>query len=479
MIAEDQGQERMENKGKSKPAIGFHQLGNSFALLLMDCLILFLALSLGNVILHFIKGIPFSIRYSMLIAPVWCVGAVVTGQVPGWGLGAIEELRRVQLLLIMVFALAGIAYVLGQDRILPSRIVYLSSYLFAAFLLPFGRMMVRKVLGRCGCWGCGVALYGDRITIDRMTQVFANESNIGYHPTAIFSDDLTKGEVFEGTPVAGGLQDTMDGVPVAVASIAHLREKNLVEFVDHTLADYRKVVLLPDLMEGIFSWVVPRDFNGMVGLELSRNLLNPMASWAKRIFEMGLVLLSLPLWLPLVLLLALLVFLGDRRSPFYRQTRVGRKGRLFKAVKLRTMVPNADEALQQLLEKDAELKAEWETFYKLKNDPRITLVGHFLRRFSLDELPQLFNVLKGDMALVGPRPLPVYHQEELSESSRRFRGRVYPGMTGQWQVSGRSDCGLEEMEHWDSFYVRNWSIWMDIYIMARTFRVVLSSHGAY
>jgi Undecaprenyl-phosphate galactose phosphotransferase WbaP len=415
----------------------------------------------------------------MLIAPVWCVGAVVTGQAPGWGLGAIEELRRVQLLLITVFALAGIAYVLGQDRILPSRIVYLSSYLFAAFLLPFGRMAVRKVLGRCGCWGCGVALYGDRSTIERMTQVFASESNIGYHPAAIFSDDFKKGEAFEGIPVAGGLQDTMAGVPVAVASIAHLREKNLVGFVDHTLADYRKVVLLPGIDGGVFSWVVPRDFNGMVGLELSRNLLNPLAAGTKLIYEIALVLLFLPLWLPLILLLALLVFLGDRRNPFYRQTRIGKKGRLFKAIKLRTMVPNADEALQLLIEKDAELKAEWETFYKLKNDPRITPVGRFLRRFSLDELPQLFNVLAGEMALVGPRPLPVYHHEELSENSRRFRSRVRPGMTGQWQVSGRSDCGLAEMEQWDSFYVRNWSIWMDIYILARTFKVVLFSHGAY
>ena len=469
----------MEDKGKNKQPIGFHQFWNSFGLLLVDCLILVLALSLGNVILHFIKGIPFSLRYSLLIAPVWCIGALITGQAPGWGLGAIEELRRVQLLLVTVFALAGIAYVLGQDRILPSRIVYLSSYLFAAVLLPFGRMVVRKVLGRHGHWGCGVALYGDRATLERMTQVFASETTIGYHPVAVFSDDLEKGETFEGIPVAGGLQDISDGVLVAVASIAHLGEKHLVEFVDHTLADYRKVVLLPDLREGIFSWVVPRDFNGMVGLELSRNLLNPFAAGVKRIYETTLVLLFLPLWLPLILLMALLVFAGDRKNPFYQQMRVGKNGRLFKALKLRTMVPNADEFLEQLLEKDPALKTEWETFFKLKNDPRITLVGKVLRRFSIDELPQLFNVLMGEMALVGPRPLPVYHHEELPEKSRSFRSRVHPGMTGQWQVSGRSDCGLAEMEQLDSFYVRNWSIWMDVYIMARTVRVVLFSHGAY
>ena len=138
-----------------------------------------------------------------------------------------------------------------------------------------------------------------------------------------------------------------------------------------------------------------------------------------------------------------------------------------------------DEALQKMLDENAGLKDEWETFYKLKNDPRITLIGRFLRRFSLDELPQLFNVLSSEMALVGPRPLPVYHQDELPEKSRIIRDQVRPGMTGQWQVSGRSDCGIEEMEQMDNFYVRNWSVWMDIYIVFRTLRVVFFSHGAY
>jgi Undecaprenyl-phosphate galactose phosphotransferase WbaP len=414
-----------------------------------------------------------------LIVPAWCAAATVSGQVPGWGLGAVEELRRLQLSLITVFAIAGVVYILGQDRMMPSRIVYLSSYFFAAVLLPFGRAACRKILGRYERWGCGVVLYGDRATIDRMTKVFATESAIGYHPIGICSDELKAEGSFKGIPVVGGLREVCSSASIAVASIAHLREKNLVEFVDHTLADYHKVVLLPDLSEGVFSWVVPRDFNGFVGLELSRNLLNPFAAWIKRVYETVLVLLFLPLWFPLILLLALLVWVRDGKTPFYAQVRVGRKDRKFKALKLRTMVPDADNALQVLLEQDAVLKAEWETYYKLKVDPRITPIGNFLRRFSLDELPQLFSVLSGDMALVGPRPLPVYHQEELAEKSRQLRVRVRPGITGHWQVSGRSDCGVEEMEQLDSFYVRNWSIWMDIYILARTFRAVLFSHGAY
>ena len=463
----------MNNKRWSK----FQVQGNAVALLAGDALVLLLALLIGDLIVHWRYGLPLSMHYSLLLLPAWFASALITGLAPGWGLGAVEELRRIEWLLAALFAAAGVAAQLIHA--MPSRTVFLFTYLFSALMIPFVRTGVRKLLKKRGRWGCGVALYGDRPTIERMIGIFLQESTVGYQPTAIFSDELEKGSIFEGVPVRGRLRDSTEILSVAVASIAHLRERNLVEFVDHTLADYQKVVLLPELREGVFSWVVPRNLNGVMGLELSRNLLNPFAAWFKRAFETLLVLLFLPFWLPILLLFALPIFLGDGKNPFYLQTRVGRKGKLFKAVKLRTMIPNADTALKQLLEKDAELKAEWDQFYKLKKDPRITPIGRFLRRFSLDELPQLINVLRGEMALVGPRPLPEYHQVELPESARLLRERVLPGMTGQWQVSGRGDCDLSEMELLDSFYVRNWSIWMDLYILARTIRVVLMGHGAY
>jgi Undecaprenyl-phosphate galactose phosphotransferase WbaP len=460
---------------KNKP-LAFHQFWNSFWLLLVDCLILLGALYAGDLIVYHLHGVPVSLRYSLLLLPAWCAASVVTGQIPGWGLGGIEELRRIELLLFALFAFAGIAAFLIRG--LPSRIVFLSSYVSSALLIPFGRVLCRKLLGRLKRWGCPVALYGDRERIERILDILNAESAIGYNPCGVFSDDIQETNI-RGVPVLGKLNHVTDQAAVAMVSIANLREHELVVFIDHTLASYRKVVLLPNIGAGIFSWVVPRDFNGMVGFEISRNLLVPLAAWFKRVYEILLVVLLLPVWFPLVLLLAGVVFFGDRNNPFYAQQRVGRNGRLFKAIKLRTMVPAADETLRQVLENDDGLQQEWNTFYKLKNDPRITRVGNVLRRFSLDELPQLFNVLAGDMALIGPRPLPVYHDKELTEESRLLRNRVRPGMTGQWQVSGRSDCSLSEMEQWDSFYVRNWSLWMDLYIMARTLRVVFFSHGAY
>jgi lipopolysaccharide/colanic/teichoic acid biosynthesis glycosyltransferase len=143
------------------------------------------------------------------------------------------------------------------------------------------------------------------------------------------------------------------------------------------------------------------------------------------------------------------------------------------------MVTDADRALREALAADAALKAEWEANYKLRNDPRITRIGRFLRKTSLDEIPQLFNVLGGSMSLVGPRPLPDYHDKEVDARVQHLRRRVRPGMTGLWQVSGRSDIGTDGMEQYDSYYVRNWSVWLDIVLITRTFRAVIRSSGAY
>ena len=207
--------------------------------------------------------------------------------------------------------------------------------------------------------------------------------------------------------------------------------------------------------------------------------MNPFSRGLKFTYDAFLALFFLPIWLPLLLVLALLVWIEDRANPFFVQPRLGSKGHRFKMIKFRTMRPDAEALLQQKLDAHPELREEWERHYKLKNDPRITRVGRFLRASSLDELPQLINVLRGEMSIVGPRPLPDYHMVKLSESLQSLRSRVRPGLTGLWQVSGRSDAGNEGLERWDTYYVRNWSIWLDLVILIRTLRAVLTGKGAY
>ena len=199
----------------------------------------------------------------------------------------------------------------------------------------------------------------------------------------------------------------------------------------------------------------------------------PYTNGAKRALDILLVLISLPVTLPLIAVLAALVALPGGR-PFYAQDRVGRGGRIFRMWKLRTMVPEADSSLETHLARDPALRAEWDAHQKLRHDPRITALGQLLRRSSMDELPQIWNVLRGDMSLVGPRPMmpkqqPLYHG--------RAYYRLRPGLTGLWQVSARNDSVFAYRAACDNRYERRLSLLLDIKIILFTFIVVLRGTG--
>jgi Undecaprenyl-phosphate galactose phosphotransferase WbaP len=168
----------------------------------------------------------------------------------------------------------------------------------------------------------------------------------------------------------------------------------------------------------------------------------------------------------------------DGGPAFYGHTRVGKNGKPFKCWKFRSMVMNSQEILKELLEKDPAAREEFEQTFKLKNDPRITKVGHFLRKSSLDEIPQLFNVLCGEMSLVGPRPVVEAERSYYADKFSYYTS-VKPGITGLWQISGRSDTGYPLRVQLDSNYVKEWSLWNDIIILFKTVHVVLTRKGAY
>ena len=174
----------------------------------------------------------------------------------------------------------------------------------------------------------------------------------------------------------------------------------------------------------------------------------------------------------------LAIKLESRGPVFFRQNRIGRGGQTLHLLKFRTMVCNAEEVLQKYLRENPDLREEWEADQKLRNDPRITKVGAWLRKTSLDELPQLWNVVWGEMSLVGPRPIV---DDEIVKYGSAFASytRVRPGMPGLWQVSGRNDLSYKQRVHLDRFYICNWSTWLDILILAKTFPVVLGRKGAY
>jgi Undecaprenyl-phosphate galactose phosphotransferase WbaP len=212
-------------------------------------------------------------------------------------------------------------------------------------------------------------------------------------------------------------------------------------------------------------------------LTARNNLARPIPRLLKWLFDIA---GSLTL---LVLLAPLLAYLSWRirqtgGAAIFSHMRVGRYGKMFGCLKFRTMVPDADGVLERLLDADPGARAEWESEFKLKDDPRITPIGAFLRRTSLDELPQLWNVLKGEMSLVGPRPIIEAELERYGDQVGYYL-ETRPGITGLWQISGRNNTSYDDRVALDSWYVRNWSLWYDLVILVKTINVVLRGQGAY
>jgi lipopolysaccharide/colanic/teichoic acid biosynthesis glycosyltransferase len=203
----------------------------------------------------------------------------------------------------------------------------------------------------------------------------------------------------------------------------------------------------------------------------------PQNPWG-RILDIALILLAAPYILLFFLVISILIVLDSRGSAFYSQTRIGKGGRRFQARKFRTMVLNADEILQRYLDESPELKAEWLATHKLKRDPRVTRVGAILRKLSLDELPQLWNILIGEMSLIGPRPIVDAEIEKYGKCFELYI-QARPGLTGLWQVSGRSDTSYQRRVELDEYYLLNRSIRMDISILWKTVYVVVGRKGAY
>jgi len=457
----------------------FRILLNSVVIMLADAMALLLALLLGGLIRLAWRGEFMGADVGAMLIPAWWIGAMLLRLTPGWGISAVETLRRMVLLTLSVMALLSFALFITHAIDVASRISLLSTCVVAPLLVGLLRGLIKNYLIRINRWGIPIVLYGWGPVLDHVARVLQQEKGLGYYAIGVFDDAAPRGAQIAGLPVLGPMRESTSLAPCAFLAAGELPREQVAGLIEGPLANYRHVIIVPDLLDAPSLWVRPREFIGVIGLEISNNLVKPADRMVKRTFELLLLLLTAPVWLLLIAVFSFLVWVEDRGSPFYVQSRIGFKGRPIRTFKLRTMVRNAEEVLARRLAEDAQLRTEWETHCKLKKDPRITWVGRFLRRTSLDELPQLFNVLTGSMALVGPRPLPAYHEEKLPARLREIRRRVRPGITGLWQVSGRSDAGNAGLERWDQYYVRNWSLWLDIVIIVRTFRAVFRAEGAY
>jgi undecaprenyl-phosphate galactose phosphotransferase len=298
-------------------------------------------------------------------------------------------------------------------------------------------------------------------------------------------DDPDKhGVSIDGAPVLGAIRDfaeiqrTARAEEVVVAIPTATREM-LASVLDAVEMRVKRVSYIPDMyMLTTFSATM-RDVDGVPLISASQGLLNPMNRMIKSVVDYVGAVLALILFSPVFLYAAWKIKKDDGGKVFFIQYRVGEKMNHFKMYKFRTMCHGAERMLQDIL-KDDDVRREYEVAFKLKEDPRITKIGRFLRRTSLDEIPQIFNVLKGEMSLVGPRPfVPPEIEPRYGEAASQIY-RVKPGLTGLWQVSGRNDIkDFELSRDLDLYYIRNWSLWLDIVILFRTVQILLNADGAY
>lgn len=322
---------------------------------------------------------------------------------------------------------------------------------------------MRNLLSRFSWYGIPIIVFGDETWSKEVATSLKYVRRLGWVPTQILPlDDIEQMK----------LSDSRD----EMAILAPDTHTSIEKYARLLYQRFRRVLLIRKTDNFGSLWVEPRDLDGYLGLEFHYHLLARRNKWLKRIIDfLGSAFLIL-IFSPILILLSLLIAISSPGPVFYRQERLGKDFHPFHVLKFRSMVLGAEEKLQELLEKNLIAKTEYDKFHKLENDPRVTKIGTFLRKYSLDELPQLWNVLKGEMSLSGPR---AYMSSELDNMGSYASTilRVTPGITGWWQVSGRNNTSFQKRLEMDEYYISNWSLWMDTYIILKTVLVVISGTG--
>ena len=365
-----------------------------------------------------------------------------------------------------------------------SRLWWMVSWTLVLIALIFGRMLTRAVLRQLGLW-------------DRPTII------IGIGPNAADAAQALRSQPEMGLRVhcfvdAGGADNSIDDQThprQSLAKMSRIAKQPGVQWVialEHSQSDQREYWLrqlaqwgVPDIsvipaMRGVplHGTDMSHFFSHEVALLRMRNNLRRWpARLIKRIFDTATALILLVLLSPVMLTIAYLIR-RDGGPALFAHPRIGKKSKVFRCFKFRTMVVDAEKQLEKLLQQRPELRQQWMAERKLQSDPRVNALGHFLRRTSLDELPQLLNVVRGEMSLVGPRPV-VRTELKRFGSDVGYYLLVRPGMTGLWQISGRSDIDYDKRVYLDAWYVKNWSFWYDLIILLKTIKVVVKREGAY
>jgi Undecaprenyl-phosphate galactose phosphotransferase WbaP len=398
------------------------------------------------------------------------------GLYPGVGLHPVRELRGIIYANSVVYLAMMAGTFLSKTSILFSRLAFTGAWALSILLVILFRNMVRSGLGRKKWWGIPVVVFGAGRAGRRVVDLLGAQPSLGLKVVVVLDDDPEKDAL--GSLSLAPLVADQYGLSYAIVAMPNVATARLHEILRRYAHRFRHFLVIPNIADLGMLWVSTRDLGGVLGLEMSQNLLHAAPRFAKRMVDIFLALIAGLLLAPVLMVVAALVRSTSRGPVFYSQPRIGKDRRIFRAWKFRTMARDAEQMLEEHFERNPDRRLEWRVKRKLRDDPRLTPVGHFLREFSLDELPQLWNVFLGQMSLVGPRPIAADELVRYGEGIELYT-KVLPGITGLWQVSGRNDTTYDERVRLDEYYVRNWSVWMDLWILERTLRCVITRRGAY
>ena len=368
---------------------------------------------------------------------------------------------------------------------LSSRLFIILFGLFVLINVCVIRYVVLKFLKRRNIFYEPIILIGAGLTAEKLIKFWREDLGYRYKIVGLIDDCPVSKELPKIFPILGGFDEARSiirsaKIKTVVIAAPGLGKEKLQELINKIQPHVKNISFVPDLIGTPMS---SADISILFSekilmLNLRNNLSRPYNRLIKRIFDLTLTILGGLMISPILLVIAIMVGVDNRGRIIFAHKRVGAAGKKFPCYKFQTMVPDAEEKLKKYLAENPEARREWEESFKLTDDPRVTKLGGWLRKTSLDELPQLWNVIRGEMSLVGPRPIVQAEIERYGKNIREYY-MVLPGITGMWQVSGRSDTTYPERVAMDTWYVRNWSVWIDIMYLFKTVKAVLQGKGAY
>jgi len=402
---------------------------------------------------------------------------------PGVSLAPSEEMRRFFIGSLLAYGGIVMSRFIENDRWDSVNTAFLISGFFSTLILLTARSVTHWFLHKTKLGGIPTVIYGSGSTGKLVAECLLGSIRSGYVPVLFLDDNPLGDDEYMGIPIIHDLSAGPEivkryNIKMAIVAMPKLDAQKLKHLQNTSVSAFRYTVIIPNFFNISSIWMSVRDFSGVLGIDTSNKLKFSFNLMVKRMIDLFVVIIGGLIILPFLLLIALLIKIDSPGPVLYKQKRLGKNGKHFYTYKFRSMAVDADEKLKKILESNSELRKEWEETHKLHNDPRITRIGKFIRRTSIDEFPQLINILKGEMSLVGPRPIVDAEVEKYGDDYNRVFS-VTPGLTGMWQVSGRSDANYTERVAYDIYYLQSWSVWLDLWIIFKTFGAVINGKGAY